>query len=330
MILLTAIYGVGAGLATVAFQTTMNQISRLGLMQLAQRHTSVFVVGSLVLMVIGALISGWLLTSYCSEAAGSGIPRPQSGFWKDFGHVPWRVGWVKFLAGAIQIGTGSSLGREGPSVQLAGAVGSNLAGFAGEPKQKRRHGAATSAAAGLAAAFNTPMAAVTFVLEELIGDLNSRLLGGILLAGLLGALVTHGFLGPQPAFALQPIPEPQWRAYLIVPLVAAMAALVGVAFQQGSIGLRAFSQRWRFVPPWSRPAVGALICWGLGVMVFLKTGGHLGVFGLGYQDLSAALTGQLAWHIAALLLLAKFIATVACYGTGGCGGSSHPIYSSAR
>src|SRR5690606_40079440 len=110
-------------------------------------------------------------------------------FWKDFGVVPWRVVWVKFLGGALSVGGGASLGLEGPTVQLAGGLTSNLAGVLGMAKKERRVAAAAGAAAGLAAAFNTPLAAVTFVLEEVIGDLNSRLLGSVLVASLLGALV---------------------------------------------------------------------------------------------------------------------------------------------
>ena len=77
------------------------------------------------------------------------------------------------------------------------------------------------------------------------------------------------------------------------------------------------------LPAWLRPSIGGLICWGLGVFVFFQTG-KLGVFGLGYDDLSQALTGKLIWQTAALLLAAKFMATVACYGMGGCGGIFSP------
>lgn len=87
-------------------------------------------------------------------------------------------------------------------MQLAGGVASNLAGLFGEAKQHRRMAAAAGAAAGLAAAFNTPLAAVTFVLEEIITDLNSGLLGGVLLASIIGALVVHGLVGKQPAFTV--------------------------------------------------------------------------------------------------------------------------------
>ena len=145
---------------------------------------------------------GYLLNSFSPAASGSGIPQLKLAFWKDFGLVPWRVVWVKFIAGMLSIGGGCSMGREGPSVQLAGGVASNLAGLTGEAKQNRRWPQRPGAAAGLAAAFNTPLAAMTFVLEEIIGDLNSRLLGGVLLASVLGALAVHGIIGKQPAFIL--------------------------------------------------------------------------------------------------------------------------------
>jgi len=319
----TCAYGLVAGLVAVAFQLAINGFYHAGLVRLSQGSHTTFFWSSLGLILGTTLLSGWLLNSFCPDAAGSGIPQLKAAFWKDFGFVPFRVLWVKFIAGTLQIGGGSSLGREGPCVQLAGAAGSLLAGVAGEPKQKRRLATATGAAAGLAAAFNTPLAGVTFVLEELIGDLNSRLLGSVLLGALLGALVAHGIIGPQPSFSLAAIGEPVWHSYLLVPVVAAAGTLVGVAFQISALGLRARQRKWTALPAWLRPAMGGLICWALGVLVFFQTG-RLGVFGLGYDDLSEALTGKLIWQTAALLLAAKFVATVACYGLGGCGGIFSP------
>src|SRR5262249_22275865 len=148
-------------------QVAMNALYRATFVQLSQASSSSFLLGSLVVIIATSLLVGFLLTKFAPEASGSGIPQLKLAFWKDFGVVPWRVVWVKFVAGVLSIGGGCSLGREGPSVQLAGGVASNLAGLLGEAKQKRRMAAAAGAAAGLAAAFNTPLAAVTFVLEEI-------------------------------------------------------------------------------------------------------------------------------------------------------------------
>jgi CIC family chloride channel protein len=322
-VLQTCLYGLCAGASAVFFQMGINWLYRLGLGKLSQQSTSTFLIGSLAIIVVSSLLMGWLLNSFCRAAAGSGIPQLKLAFWKDFGTVPWRVAWVKFVAGIVSIGGGQSLGREGPSVQLAGAVSSNLAGLAGEAKQNRRLAAAAGAAAGLAAAFNTPLAATTFVLEEIIGDLNSRLLGGVLLASVLGALVVHGVIGAQPSFTLTGAAAPSWVGYLLTPVVAALAGLVGVYFQKASLGLRGRMKSTRRVPGWLLPLAGGLITWGLGVAVFERTQ-RLGVFSLGYDDLSSALAGDIGWQLATVLLAAKFIATFTCYGFGGCGGIFSP------
>jgi CIC family chloride channel protein len=316
-------YGLGAGLGAVAFQLVITWFNTMGLFALAKESVTTFALGTLAIMLGSSLIVGILLSVFCPEAAGSGIPQLKLSFWKDFGAVPWRVGWVKFIAGSISIGGGASMGREGPSVQLAGAISSNLAGLAGEPKQNRRAAAAAGAAAGLAAAFNAPLAATTFVLEEIIGDLNSRMLGTVLLASVLGALVVHGIIGKQPAFTLTDVDTPSWITYVLTPVVAALAALAGVYFQRFSLGLRARVKGNRIIPSWLTPMVGGLIAWALGVLVFYFTG-HIGVFGLGYRDLSTALSGDLPWKIGLALLVAKFIATFCCYGFGGCGGIFSP------
>ena len=322
-VLQTCLYGLGAGASAVFFQLGINWLYRLGLGKLSQQSTSTFLIGSLAIIVVSSLLMGWLLNSFCREAAGSGIPQLKLAFWKDFGTVPWRVAWVKFVAGIVSIGGGQSLGREGPSVQLAGAVSSNLAGLAGEAKQNRRLASAAGAAAGLAAAFNTPLAATTFVLEEIIGDLNSRLLGGVLLASVLGALVVHGVIGAQPSFTLTGAAAPSWVGYLLTPVVAALAGLVGVYFQKAALGLRGRMKSTRRIPGWLLPLAGGLITWGLGVVVFERTQ-RLGVFSLGYDDLSSALAGDIGWQLAVVLLAAKFIATFMCYGFGGCGGIFSP------
>jgi len=327
-ILLTCIFGLAAGLAAVAFQQVINVIFEFAFLRIAHGSFTRFAVQSLAVVLCTSLLAGWLLTRFCREAAGSGIPQMKVAFWKDFGDVSWRVVWVKFVAGVLNIGGGSSLGREGPSVHVAGGLASKVAGFLGEAKQRRRLAAASGAAAGLAAAFNTPLAAITFVLEEIVQDLNSRILGSVLLASVIGAFVVHGLVGKQPAFELGPFEASAWWVYGLAPVVAAAAAFVGVLFQTETLKLRRRQKNWTRVPEWMRPAVGGLLTWVLAIGVFYATRqtgtGRIGVFGLGYDDLSAALNNNMAWEIAALLLITKLVATIACYGLGGCGGIFSP------
>jgi CIC family chloride channel protein len=322
-IVLTCVFGLAAGLAAVAFQAAMNALYSVTFVRLSHKSPTVFLLGSLAVIVVTSGIVGYLLNQFAPEASGSGIPQLKIAFWKEFGVVPFRVVWVKFVAGVLSIGGGCSLGREGPSVQLAGGVGSCLSGLLGEAKQRRRMAAAAGAAAGLAAAFNTPLAAVTFVLEEIIADLNSNLLGSVLLASVIGAFVVHALIGKQPAFTLVSAEGPGWISYALTPVVAAVAALIGVVFQKWTMGLRLRRKEFKHLPPWARPTLGGVLTWALGATVFLTTG-HLGVFSLGYDDLSAGLALRLGWQLAAILLGTKLIATVLCYGLGGCGGIFSP------
>lgn len=319
MILRICIYGIVAGLATVAFQLATNGLYRHGILASSSLRLPIFAAASLAIITVTSLIAG-LLLRFCPEAAGSGIPQLKVAFWKDEGRIRLKVGLVKFIAGALSIGGGSSLGREGPSVQIAGAIGSNIAGAMGK---NRRLGTAAGAAAGLAAAFNTPLAGITFVLEELIGDLGSRYLGGLLLASVLGSMTVQWLIGNHPAFRMPTITTCDWTVYATAPLVAAAAALVGVGFQHLTTKLRARVRGFRTIPRWLMPALGALITWAIAMVVYLRSD-RLGVFSLGYDDLSDALVGKLDWQVAGLLLAGKFLATTACYGLGGSGGIFAP------
>jgi CIC family chloride channel protein len=328
-ILQTCLYGVAGGLVVVAFQWLINVLYNATFVRLATQSPLVFIIGSFTVMVGTALVAGFLISSFCPEAAGSGIPQAKAAFWKDFGIIPWRAVWVKFFAGILAIGGGGSLGREGPSVHVASGMASTLAGLTGEAKQNRRRASAAGAAAGLAAAFNTPLSGMAFVLEEIIQDLNSNLLGSVVVAAVIGAIIVHGLVGKQPAFILKTIEAPTWRAYLLTPLAAGLASLAGVFFQKTTLDLRLQQRRWNKIPGWLKPAIGAALAWGIGSAVFFLTG-HLGVFSLGYGDLSAGLDNQLAWashtawEICGILLAAKLLATILCYGFGGCGGVFSP------
>jgi len=323
LVVLTATYGLAAGLSTVAFMLAVNGAFQFLWGRLTSRGPFFFVVASLFVVVLTSVASGILMTRVCPEAAGSGIPQLKAAYWRELGVVSFRSVLVKFLGGVLAIGGGASLGREGPTVYIAGGLASQVAAALGIERKRRRHAAAAGSAAGLAAAFNTPLAAISFVLEEILGDLNSRLLGSVVLASVAGAFIVYAMVGQQPAFAMPAVDSPSWDLYMVVPLAAALGALAGVAFQRGALALRLRARTWNTVPVWMRPAVGGFVTWIVGCAVYLAVG-RIGVFGLGYGDLSDALLHGLGWKIAGLLAVAKLVATVASYGTGGCGGIFSP------
>ena len=321
----SGIYGLAAGLSAVAFEIAINLFYSATLERFAHWGSWNFAWASFCVVVGSALLSGLLLSRVAPEAAGSGIPQLKLAFWKDFGFVRWRIAWVKFIAGVLAVGGGSSLGREGPSVQLAATVASNLSGMLGTAKTGRRRASASGAAAGLAATFNTPLAAIAFVLEEVLDDLNSPLLGSVVVAAILGAFAVHAFLGTHPAFLLPSVEADTWNGRMLVPIVALLATAIGVAFQNLALGLRkAFrTSSLARIPAALQPAVGALFTWAIGTSVFVLYG-HLGTFSLGYGDLAESLNGQILGWLPLVLLLAKVAATVCSYGSGGCGGVFAP------
>ena len=174
--------GVAAGLAAVAFQNSIHWLYENGVARFARLSAPEFLLYSLLALAGTATAAALLVTRFCPDAAGSGSPQLKLAYWKDFGVVRWRTTWTKFLGSALTVGGGCSLGNEGPMVQIGGGAASNLAGALGVPAHMRREAAAAGAAAGLAAIFNAPMAAVAFVLEEVVENLNSRLIGAILIA----------------------------------------------------------------------------------------------------------------------------------------------------
>ena len=321
--IITIILSLASGLMAVSFMLLVNFIYSKTFLNFVAHSRTYFILASLAVVLLTSLIAGLLLNFFSPEAAGSGIPQVKAAYWKDMGQIDLRAGIIKYLAGAISIGGGTSLGREGPSVFLGSAIATNLSGLFGIPRRRRRGPNVVGASAGLAAAFNAPLASVTFVIEEILGDLNSRHLGSVILAAVFGAFTVHAIIGRQPAFQMPSVQNVSWNHYLLVPIVAAVAALVGVAFQRGTIWLRAKFRQQKFLPLWVRPMMGGLTTWIIGVSLFIVSG-KLGVFGLGYQDLSAALKNDFLWKVAGLLVLGKLVATIVSYAAGGCGGIFAP------
>jgi CIC family chloride channel protein len=315
---------IGAGGAAMLFHGLTVWIEHHTIDRLAQGNRAEFVIGTLVSVTAGSLLASWLIARFAPSAGGGGVLPVKLAFWRDFGVMRKREAVVKLLASSLTLGSGVSLGPEGPSIQIGAATMSAAAGSAGVAKQARRAWCAAGAAAGLAAVFNAPLAAITFVLEEIIGDLHSRLLGRVVVAAVVGALVGHAVLGPQPAFQSPALGALSWRPWALVPFAAVLAALGGAWFQKYSLKIRGrllARPRTRFSP--YRPVIGAVITWIAGVSVFLVTG-HAGVFGVGYVDITDAISGRIGLLAAFLLFAGKIVATVGAVGSGSCGGIFAP------
>ena len=151
---------------------------------------------------IGGLLSGVLLQYVVPGARGSGIPQVKVAYAIKGGRVPFRDAIGKFLIGVLQIGTGSSLGREGPTVQICAGVASTLGRSAALSRENLKRLLPVGAAAGIAAAFNAPIAAVTFTIEEVVGDLDQAVLAWIVVAAAIAAGIERAVLGEHPVFTI--------------------------------------------------------------------------------------------------------------------------------
>tara|TARA_R100000027_G_scaffold67749_1_gene68506 strand:- start:30822 stop:32432 length:1611 start_codon:yes stop_codon:yes gene_type:complete len=274
---------------------------------------------------IGGLITGFILTYIAPQAVGSGIPQVKQAYHNDFGYIRLRDGFWRFIAGTISIGTGNSLGREGPTVHICSAVASGLGRYFGLARRRIQSMVPVGMGAGLAAAFNTPLSAITFVFEELLDDFSSKALGAVLVAVVIGAVVERSILGEHPIFNVGGLDDFQlaWWMLICVP-VGLAAAFTGHYFIEILLRTRGKVRESKRFPMVLRPAAGGLIVGMIGCTV-LYFSGRLGVFSIGYQDLNSSLQGTLAWDILLLLFVGKLIATAICYAMGGSGGLFAPV-----
>ena len=320
----TALIGLVVGLMAVAFAAGAHWIAATFLLSRSGGSIWMFAISAMGLMVGGALVAGWLMHRYAPNAAGSGIPQVKVAYQRSEIDFTWKLVFVKFFGGVLSIGTGSSLGREGPTVHIGAALASRIGACFYESREGRLNAMCAGSAAGLAAAFNSPLAGVTLVLEEIAGGGNqSKFAGRSLLAAALAVLIVYLMMGNHAALPIGRRVSLNPAAIWLSPVVAIVAGLAGLVFQYSTLRLRG-GVRKSSIHPALRPACGAGIGCVAALGAFALTG-HAGVFGLGETDLQATLNNQIVWNAAAWLLVAKIIATIFCYGTGGCGGIFAPL-----
>jgi CIC family chloride channel protein len=224
----------------------------------------------------------------------------------------------------VSVGTGNSFGREGPTVHICAAVSSSIGQWAGLAKARIQAMVPVGMGAGIAAAFNTPIAALFFVFEELLADFSSKALGGIVVAVVIAAIVERTLLGDGAALLVDFTLE-QTEPWMLVSIPMGVAAAVfGHLFVSLLLFWRGFFKNQKVLPGWARPAIGGF---GVGVvgLTVLFLVGQTGVFGTGHHTLNQSLAGLLDWKALGLLFVGKLLATSFCYGAGGSGGIFAPV-----
>jgi CIC family chloride channel protein len=313
-LILSVFIGIFSGLAVVCFRLAIDWTHLALLGPLPQTHSwRLFAVPSLVGLGVAVLV-----LHVFPGIRGSGVNQTKAALYIFNGFIPFRTAVGKFICAALAIGSGQSLGPEDPSLQIGASIASALGRQLEISREKLRLMAPVGAAAGLAAAFNAPISAVLFVIEEVIGRWSAGILGSVVLSAVSSVVIVRWFLGSEPLFR---IPVTTFKkptelvAYAVLGIVGGLAS---VAFAK-SIGY--LRPRLKSLPPWTQyfqPAFAGLL---IGLIAFL---GAPQIMGAGYDSMDQAMHGQFAWKMLAVLAILKIIATTVSFVSGTPGGMFAP------
>ncbi len=266
--------------------------------------------------ILGGVIVGPLVYFLAREAKGHGVPEVMNAVAIEGGIIRKRVVVIKSLASALCIGSGGSVGREGPIVQIGSAIGSSLGQMLGFRDDQMRILVGCGAAAGIAATFNAPMAGAIFALEIILADFAIATFTPIILSSVIATVTARALLGDEPAFVVPPyaLESPIELGFYII--LGLLAGIVAVCFTTGLYKVEDIWDAWKF-PEYAKAAVGGLMigCLGLAFPQLL---------GVGYFAIDKALLGQEIWTLLLLLVPLKIFATAITIGSGGSGGIFAP------
>lgn len=271
----------------------------------------------LLIPMLGALGTGYLIHRYFPDARGSGIPQTKAAIFINEGRISLKTVLGKFFNCSASLASGIALGREGPSVQIGSGLASVIGRRLGLNPEQVKALLPVGGSAALAAAFNTPIAAVLFSLEEIMGDLHAPVLGTVVLSSATSWMVLHLLLGDEPLFHVA-------GYHLVNPVEFGAYAVLGVVGGLGSVAfvklLLYLRRRFQAMPQrsvWWQPAIGGLT---VGLMGLLLPE----VLGVGYDIVEKALNGDLILRTVLLLAVLKIIASATCYASGNAGGIFGP------
>ena len=323
------IVGAGAGLGAAVFRELIYAFTWLatGYTQFGQQGHApslhlpalgIFFV--LVIPVVGGLLYGPLIQRFAREARGHGVPEVMLAVAENGGRIRPQVSIVKALASAICIGTGGSVGREGPIVQIGSAFASTLGQLVRMSENRLRIIVACGAAGGIAATFNAPITGLFFGFEIVLREFSLDALFATSLAAVTGDVISRAFFGSAPFFTQVPhdLGLANDVSYLLVAVLAVAAGLIGVGFKSFLYWLEEFvDEVWKGRPEWARPAVGG-VALGLVLLALPQ------MYGVGYPVMGKALAGQYALWFIAILMLGKILASSLTLSIGGSGGVFAP------
>jgi CIC family chloride channel protein len=323
------IVGIGAGIGAVIFRYLIQAVEWIGYTwfpSVTSNWGNAYVV---IVPAIGGLIVGLLVYFFAREAKGHGVPEVMEAVAVHGGRIRPRVAVIKSLASSICIGSGGSVGREGPIVQIGSAIGSSLGQLLNLSNDRVRNLVACGAAGGIAATFNAPIAGVIFALEVILGDFELRYFISIVVSSVTASVIGRMVFGDIPAFQL-PMEygvNSLWE-FLFYIILGVLAAIVGVVFVRSLYWTEDIFEKWESVPEWVQPAIGGALLGALALAYPLftpTTWDHVPqIYNVGYEVIGGALSNHLLLGVALSLLVLKIVATSLTLGSGGSGGVFAP------
>src|SRR3984893_9981538 len=271
----------------------------------------------LIVPIVGSLSMGFLLFKYFPDARGSGVPQTKAALFARGGVISLRTVLGKFFCTSATLASGIPLGREGPSVQVGAGIASLLGRALGLSPEKIKALIPVGAAAAVAAAFHTPLAAVLFALEEVVGDLHAPVLGSVVLASATSWAMLRLLLGNDPLFKVPQYQLVSPAEFLIYAVLGLLGGLLSVAFTKSLLRLRERFLRLPRKTMWFQPAIGGVA---VGIMGWFVPQ----TLGVGYSYVGRVLNGGMALRLMVLLLVLKLIGVVASYASGNAGGIFGP------
>ncbi len=271
----------------------------------------------LLFPIVGSLSMGYLLFRYFPNARGSGVPQTKAALYAGEGRIRLRTVLGKFFCTSATLASGIPLGREGPSVQVGAGIASLLGRLVGLRPEKVKALLPIGAAAAIAAAFNTPLAAVVFALEEIVGDLQAPLVGYVVLASATSWGVLRLLLGNSPLFKVPQYQLVHPAEFAIYAVLGVAGGVVSAAFTKLLLGMRERFLRFPQKTVWFQPVAGGLLVGLLGLFVPQ-------VLGVGYVYVGYALNGNMAVELMAVLVVLKLITVTTSYASGNAGGIFGP------